>query len=128
VRDWLQFLARTAAADVGQRLAESGYLARVRSRRPWRGDRWVPVDSDCAFAPLLRVKSALRSSRQVTAQNAALAGLATACGLGHQMALYLPPGALRRLDDAARHLDPGLRALIAQTQAAVDSALLSHWA
>ncbi len=125
-RDWLLFLARTAAQDVALRLEQSGYLTRISSRRPWRGQRWIPVDSDCAFAPFLRAKSALDSSKPVTAQNAALAGLAAACGLGRQMALYLPPKAHHRLQEAAQQLHPSLRDLITQTQAAVDSALLSH--
>jgi hypothetical protein len=125
-RDWLMFLARNAAEDVAGRLEQSGYLTRVSSRRPWRGQRWVPVDSDCAFAPFLRAKSALDSSRPVTAQNAALAGLAAACGLGRHLTLYLPPKAHTRLQEAAWQLHPSLRDLIAQTQAAVDSALLSH--
>jgi len=125
-RDWLLFLARTAAEDVARRLEQSGYLTRISSRRPWRGERWVPVDADCAFAPFLRVKSALDSSRPVTAQNAVLAGLAAACGLGRHLALYLPPKAHHRLQEAAQQLHPSLQDLIAQTQAAVDSALLSH--
>jgi hypothetical protein len=125
-RDWLLFLARTAAEDVALRLEQSGYLTRISSRRPWRGQRWIPVDADCAFAPFLRAKSALDSSKPVTAQNAAFAGLAAACGLGRQMALYLPPKAHHRLQEAAQQLHPSLRDLITQTQAAVDSALLSH--
>jgi len=125
-RDWLLFLARTAAEDVALRLEQSGYLTRISSRRPWRGQRWIPVDADCAFAPFLRAKSALDSSKPITAQNAALAGLAAACGLGRQMALYLPPKAHHRLQEAAQQLHPSLRDLITQTQAAVDSALLSH--
>ena len=123
---WLLFLARTAAADVAGRLAQSGYLTRVATRRFGRGERWVPVDADCAFAPLVRVKSVLSSSQPVTVQSAVLAGLAAACGLGHQLSLYLPPKARRRLDEAVGQLDPGLRDLIAQTRAAVDSAVLSH--
>ncbi len=125
-RDWLLFLARTAAEDVALRLEQSGYLTRISSRRPWRGQRWIPVDADCAFAPFLRAKSALDSSKPISAQNAALAGLAAACGLGRQMALYLPPKAHHRLQEAAQQLHPSLRDLITQTQAAVDSALLSH--
>ena len=125
-RDWLLYLARTAAGDVARRLEQSGYLTRVSTWRFGRGERWVPVDADCAFAPLVRVKSALGPSGPVAAQNAALGGLAAACGLGHQLALYLPPNAHRRLEEAAAQLDPGLRDLIAQTQAAVDSALLAH--
>ena len=34
--------------------------------------------------------------------------------------------AAERVDDAIRLLDPGLREVIIQTQAAVDSALLAH--
>jgi hypothetical protein len=72
------------------------------------------------------VKSALDPSRPVNAQGAALAGLAAACGLGSRLALYLPPKSRRSLDEATGQLDPALREVIAQTQAAVDSALLSH--
>jgi hypothetical protein len=126
-RDWLLFLARTAAADVATRLEQAGYLTRAPGRRRrWRGERWVPVDPDTAFAPLVRVKAALSSSGPLAAQNAALGGLAIACGLGHQLSLYLPPGGCRRLDLAVQRLEPDLRELIAQTQAVVDSALLAH--
>jgi hypothetical protein len=83
------------------------------------------VDPDCAFAPLVRVMSALGSSGP-TVQGVVLAGLAVACGLRRQLALYLTPMAGRRLDGAVERLHPGLRDLIANTQAAVDSALLSH--
>ena len=125
-RDWLLFLARTAAADVARRLERDGYLVRAALRRRWRGGPWVPADADCAFAPLVRVKAALDSARPVPRQHVLLGALAAACGLGHQLALYLPPGALRRLDDAARGLPGDLRELVAQTQSAVDSALLAH--
>jgi anti-sigma regulatory factor (Ser/Thr protein kinase) len=52
IRDWLLFLARTAAQDVARRLEGSRYLTRVGGR--WRGRRWVPADADSAFAPLLQ--------------------------------------------------------------------------
>ena len=125
-RDWLLFLARTSAQDVAQRLEQSGYLTQASPRRPWRAERWVPVDSDCAFAPLTRAQSALNPSRPATAQGAALAGLAAACGLGSRLLPYGPPGARRCLDEAVRQLPSGLRDLIAQTQAAVDAAVLTH--
>lgn len=126
-REWLLFLARTAAGDVAYRLAKAGYLARVPARRRWRGQRWVPVDSDCAFAPLVRVRPALLPSRPATVPAACLAGLAAACGLAPRMLMYAPPEASRRcLDEAVARLHPGLRDLIAQTQAAVDSAVLSQ--
>jgi hypothetical protein len=74
----------------------------------------------------VRAKAALSARGPVAAQPVLLGGLAAACGLGHQLSLYLPPGAGRHLDHAAACLDPGLRELIAQTRAAVDSALLAH--
>jgi Golgi phosphoprotein 3 GPP34 len=126
VRDWLLFLARTAAGDVAQRLADAGYLTRVSAGLFRRGGRWAPVDADCAFAPVTRVMSALSPASAVPGQWAVLAGLAGACGLGHRLALYLPAGLHQRLDEAVGQLDPGLRDLIAATRAAVDSAVLSH--
>lgn len=125
-RDWLLFLARTAAVDVAVRLERAGYLTRIASRRPWHGERWVPVDSSCAFAPVLRVKSSLDPAQPVPDQNAVLTGLAAACGLSSHLALYLPSDARGRFDQAVSRLHPGLRNLIAQTRAAVDSALLTH--
>ena len=58
-RDWLLYLARTATVDVAGRLEQAGYLTRATTWRFGRGVRWVPVDADSAFAPLVRVKSAL---------------------------------------------------------------------
>jgi len=125
VRDWLLFLARTAADDVAQRLARSGYVTRVGRRVPWRPGRWIPVDPDWAFSPLLRVRAALDPARPLPAYGAVLAGLATACGLGFRLDQY-QASAGRRLDEALAQLNPGLRELVAQTQAAVDNAVLSH--
>lgn len=125
-RDWLLFLSRTAPVNTARRLEAAGYLTRVPGRRFSRSPRWVPADSDCAFAPLVRVKSALNLREPVAAQQVLLGRLATACGLGHQLSLYLPPDAERRLEHSAQYLDPGLRELIAATQATVDAALLAH--
>jgi hypothetical protein len=124
---WLLFLARTAARDVAARLAVSGYLTHVSGRRRWGGQRWMPVDSDCAFAPLIRVRPALIPSRRLTIEAAVLAGLAHACGLGPRMFAYAPPNATRRcLEQVVARLAPDLRCLITQTWAAVDSAVLSQ--
>lgn len=126
VRDWLMFLAVSSARDVGARLEHGGYLTRVSSRRPWRGTKLVPADPDAAFAPLIRVRTVLDPARPATVSDAVLAGLATACGLGSHVLPFGPSGARQTLSNAIRHLHPGLRELIAHTQAAVDSALLSH--
>src|ERR1035441_2239371 len=117
--------ARGAAQDVAGRLDRAGSLTRVRSRVPGRRGRCVPVDSDWAFASLLRVRSALDPARPFAAHEAALAGLAVASGLGFRLDQYLPPAG-RSPQEAVALLGPDLRELIAQTQAAVDSALLSH--
>ena len=123
VGEWLLFLARTAANDVAERLERSGYVTRSGGRR--RPERWVPVDPDWAFSPLLRVRSALDPARPLSAHGAVLAGLAAACGLSFRLAQYAPPPG-RRLEEALGQLNPRLQELIAQTQAAVDSAVLSH--
>jgi hypothetical protein len=125
VDTWLAFLGRTAAADVAARLAHAGYLARASARRTWRGHRWIPVDPDCAFAPITRVSVALNPS-SATVTGVTLAGLATACGLGPRLSLYLPDGARDRTDTWVTRLHPDLREVITHTQAAVDSALLAH--
>jgi len=125
VRDWLAFLARTATADVAVRLERSGYLTQMCAHWPRRGERRVPVDADCAFAPLGRARAALESSSSAPTAGATLAGLAVACGLGPRLLPYGPPDARRHLDQALAQLPCDLRELIAQTQAAVDSAVLS---
>ena len=125
VREWLLFAARSAAEDVARRLERSGYVTRANRPNPWRSGRWVPVDADWAFSPLLRVRSALDPARPLSAHAVVLAGLAVACGLGFRLAQYVTPAG-RSLDEAVGQLPRGLRELIAQTQAAADSALLSQ--
>jgi Golgi phosphoprotein 3 (GPP34) len=124
-REWLVFLGRTAEADVAGRLEQSGYLTQAAARLRWRAVRWVPVDPDCAFAPLTRVLPALKPSGTVTDQSAMLAGLADACGLGIRLDMYGPPNARSYLAGTLQQLGPDLRELIAQTQAVVYSAVLS---
>lgn len=124
VRDWLAFFARSAATDVAIRLQRSGYLAPAGQRRRSRAVRWVPIDPDCAFATLGRARPALDGSGAVTTHGATLAGLAVACGLGSRLLPYGPPEARSHLSNTLARLPSGLRELIAQTQAAVDSAVL----
>jgi hypothetical protein len=125
VADWLAFLSRTAAGDVAARLAGAGYLAPAR-RRPWQAARFVPVDPDCAFAPVARLKAALHPDRPGNAQAITVAGLAAACGLGPRLALYLPAGSRARTDALVSLLTADLHEVITQTQAAVDAAVLAH--
>ena len=125
VRAWLGFLSQTAARDVALRLEQAGYLARIRSRIPGRPGRMVPVNPDWAFAPMLRVRSALDQGREVTPHAAALTGLTVACGLGFRLDQY-QTRAGRSTGDAVAYLPPDLRQLIIQTQITVSAAVLSH--
>lgn len=124
VCDWLAFLGRTAAGDVARRLAGAGYLHQASARRR-RGPQWVPVDPDCAFAPLGRARQALEVGRP-PAYAIVLAGLAFACGLGPQLLPYGSPDARHNLHHATALLPSSVQELIAQTQAAVDKAVLAH--
>jgi hypothetical protein len=125
VASWLRFWAATAARDVALRLEQAGYLRHARGRVPWRRGQWIPVDPDAAFAPVLRVRCALDPAQPLTTHTAALAGLMAACGLGFRLSQYQTQ-ARRPIPGAVAHLGPGLRELIASTQTAVDSAVLSH--
>jgi hypothetical protein len=126
IGEWLAFLATGIGDRVADRLADAGYLKPVSSRRPWRPPRFVPVNSDCAFAPLGRMRAALDPGRTAAERDVALAGLAAACGLGSRLLPFGPPGARRHLDDRVRRLSPDLRELVGQVQATVDAAVLSH--
>jgi Golgi phosphoprotein 3 (GPP34) len=122
---WLRFLSRTAKREVALRLEAAGYLQHIRGRIPWIQGQWIPVNQDWAFAPVLRVRAALDAARPLTTHGAALTGLAIACGLGFRVSQYRTQ-ARRTVIDAIAVLDANLQDLIAQTQTAVDSAVLSH--
>jgi enolase len=68
----------------------------------------------------------LDPGRPPTAEGVVLVGLADACGLGYRLAEYAPAGVARSVDHVAAQLGPSLHDLVAQTRAAVDSALLAH--
>lgn len=122
VRDWLAFLAMSCARDVAGRLEQDGYLIRC-GRMPGR-QRYRPASPEWAFAPILRVGACLDASRDLRAHDTVLAGLAIAAGLWFRLEQYIKPAG-RSLDAAITQLHPALRALITQTQAAVDSTIRS---
>jgi hypothetical protein len=110
---------------VAVRLEEAGYLEHVRGRVPWSQGRWVPVNRDWAFAPVLRARAALDPTRPLTAYSATLAGLTVACGLGFKLSEYQTPTS-RPVQDAVVQLSPALQVLIAQTEIIIESAALSY--
>jgi Golgi phosphoprotein 3 (GPP34) len=124
MRDWLAFLARTAAAEVAGRLERAGYLEPVPVRWPLGRDRWVPADQSRAFAAVVRARSALDPARPLTVPAAALAALAGASGL-RPLLLQYAPAAARSPGEITAVLPPGVRDLIAHARAAADSALLA---
>jgi hypothetical protein len=126
LEEWLAVLGADAPGHVARRLESAGYLTLTGARRLRREPRWVPVSSDCAFAPLGRMRAVLDPARMAAVPDITLAGLAVACGLGTRLLPYGPPGARRHLDAALRQLGPDLRELIGQVQAAADVAVLSH--
>jgi hypothetical protein len=125
VPDWLLFLGQNAAASVAARLERAGYLTRAGGRVPWRSPRWVPVNPDWAFAPILRAIRTTDAARPLTGYAAALAGLAAGCGLRFRLDQYLP-AAGRSIEQSVSALPPDLQQLTAAVQAAVDRAVLSH--
>ena len=128
VRDWLLFLARTAAEDVASRLGEAGFLTRARTAVRWLGrtHRWVPADPDSAFAPLVRVKAAVDARGPVPVQMCCWGGWRPRVGWTTRCLCTCRPRLALHLEEAASYLDPDLRALVAATQTAVESALLAH--
>jgi hypothetical protein len=123
VSEWLLFIARSAASEVAARLEHAGYLARVRG---WRGVRWVPVDSDAAFAPVTRALAGTAATHTPYVEEVVLAGLADACGLGARLDHHATAAPRHRLEAVLAWLDPSLQELIAATKAAVGAAVLSH--
>jgi len=125
VPEWLLFLGQSAASDVAARLEQAGYVTRAGGRVPWRAPRWVPVDPDWAFAPLLRARPATDAAQPLPAHAAVLAGLAAGCGLRFRLDQYLP-AAGRSVEEAVGQLPPDLQKLTGAVQAAVDGAVLAH--
>src|SRR5258708_10505383 len=82
VPDWLAFLARSAERDVAQRLERQEYVTLAGPRRSWRADRWVPIDPDCAFAPLFRAQAALDPAKPGTVAGGTPGCRSTPGGLG----------------------------------------------
>lgn len=126
VRTWLVYLARRSTQQVAGRLRQAGYLTVVTARRLMRRETWYPpVDANVAFAPTARLAYALRTGRQVTWQDAALAGMVAATGL-EPVVLHTGDAAAREyLQHLVSHLSTSLHALVWQVHAAVGDAVLT---
>jgi hypothetical protein len=127
VRIWLAYLAESSTDAVGGRLERAGHVTRTASRRLLRSKVfYVPVDMSTAAMPTVRLRIALSREEQLTQQDALLGGLATATGLGPDLLRGCPPHAAKYLTWAMSMLPTPMRELLAETQAAVGNAVLSH--
>ena len=116
VRDWLEFLSRTSARQVADRLEQAGYLITVPRRIPGRAGRRVPRNPDWAITPISRARAALHPRHPAGPYGCALAGLAAASGLGFRLDQYR---AGRTIQDAITSLAPAMQMLITQTEVSV---------
>ncbi|MFD0884946.1 GPP34 family phosphoprotein [Streptosporangium algeriense] len=117
---WLQFLARTALADVAARMTADGLL-RPPGRRLSR--RQAPVDVNVAAWPGGRVNLAIERRKPLNVQDSVLLGLLVATG-GSRLVLWEQnPG---YLSDSIAALPAQLQELIAQTEAAVGDSIISR--
>ena len=117
---WLQFLARTALADVAARMTADGLL-RPPGRRPSR--RQVPVDVNTAAWPGGRVNLAIQRRQPLSVQDGVLLGLLVATG-GNQLVLWEQNPTY--LSASITALPAPLQELIAQTEAAVGDSVISR--
>ncbi|MBP2704231.1 GPP34 family phosphoprotein [Microbispora sp. RL4-1S] len=119
LQTWLQFLARTACADVAARMTAAGLL-----NPPTRWvRRHVPVDPNTAILPVARLNLAMQRGEPLGVRNVVLLGLLDVTGVAQFVLWSRDP---RYLTDAVAALPAPLAELIAQTAAAVGSAVISR--
>ncbi|MEU8270968.1 GPP34 family phosphoprotein [Sphaerisporangium sp. NPDC049002] len=119
-RTWLQFLARTAYADVAARMTAEGLL-RPASGRLTR--RQAPVDPNTAAWPVGRLNLAIQRSQPLDAQDGVLLGLLTVTGGGRLVLWDQNPAYLSRSRSA---LPLPLQELVTQTEAAIGDSVISR--
>ncbi|MEZ0073930.1 hypothetical protein ABH927_003284 [Planotetraspora sp. GP83] len=118
-RIWLQFLARTAHADVAARMTAAGLLRPARRLQ----SRQVPADPNAAAWPIGRLNLAIQRRQPLSAQDGVLLGLVVATGGGRLVLWDRNP---RYLSDSTAALPAPLQELIAQTEAAIGDSVISR--
>ena len=132
VRDWLQYLSLRAIDRVGQRLQARGV---VQLKQSWlkvagRAGRWVPAGTQIVNWPAIDVARKIYNGK-ADASTLLLFGLTHATGLDNPD-LYLirhlltDPALLEQTLSPLANFDPALVDLLAQTEAAVGSAVTSQ--
>lgn len=127
VRDWLHYLARDAYERVGQRLVRAGTV-KPRHRRwsPRTTVIYEPLDLNTAAWPLARLAGHLQRHESLGAGDLLLAGLITATGLQDYLLDSLPAAAGQHLRTQLSRLPVPRYELLAETEAAIGDAVLTH--
>jgi hypothetical protein len=126
VRDWLRYLSRTTFELVARRLLAAGHVRATAGGRIRRTVVYRPVNMNTAAWPLARL--ALRATRreELELTDVVLAGLLAAAGLDRTLLEGVPADGRQHLMGAVSRLPPPLRALVAETEAAIGDAVLRH--
>jgi hypothetical protein len=122
LRDWLNYLAASMPAAVGDRLSRAGT---IQARKGLRGWRFVPRDSTDAFFRAGRLAVTLDNGSRLSPGQAALIGLVYAVGLLEQLPCVNPASARGRASAIMQSLEWPLAGLIAETTSVVDNAILT---
>jgi hypothetical protein len=126
VRTWLLFLSQRSVEQVGERLWRAGHIRREQVRRMFRAETiYPPNDINTAYAPTARLANNLSNHRQLTWQDAALAGLVVATGLESLVLYTTDTNARDYLRHILANLFPSLHALVLHLRAAVGDAVLT---
>ena len=132
VRDWLDYLSKQSIDMVGRRLQARGvvYLKQPRLKVPGRAGRWLPVGMQIANWPAIDVARKIYNGNAKTS-TLLLFGLTHATSLDNPdlhpiRHLLTDPELLEQTLSPLAAFDPAFMDLLAQTEAAVGSAVTSQ--
>jgi Golgi phosphoprotein 3 GPP34 len=127
VRTWIAYLGQSATQRVAARLERKGHVREVEVRRLLRVEvRWAPTDMSTAATPGALLRHHLDHRQPLEIGEIALAGLVEAIGLSPVVLWGVQSRTVEYRDWCVSTLAAPLRALIAETTAAVGAAVLSH--
>jgi hypothetical protein len=128
VRDWLLYFSDDAPGQVAGRLAKCGELA-VHPPRFGRAARHEFTDPNAGAKAAIGLCTRVMRRRPLDVTSGLLAGLIGATGLEHPSLFEVrdTPQARRFLQESLQVLHPPtLRALIGETRAAIEAAVVTH--
>lgn len=129
IETWLRYLARTAEADVAERLVARGMVERqqVRSFLGKSKQRYVTSNATDASWPAIRVAGLLTKNQPVESRDQVLVGWIDAVGLTRHVLWDDPQQVGRRyLDHVVSYLPATYRTIFAKTNTAMNEIVLSN--